>query len=43
MARADQVKAGPAGAAAKRLGLDLIEHAIRLEGLGTKRRSAMVS
>jgi len=30
MARADQVKAGPAGAAAQRLGLDVIEHAIRL-------------
>jgi hypothetical protein len=40
MARADQVKAGPAGAAAQRLGLDVIEHAIRLwpSGLRVCRR-----
>src|SRR5436309_14327454 len=35
MARADQVKAGPFGAAAQRLGLDLSEHAIMLVRSGT--------
>src|SRR6267378_3139419 len=35
MARADQVKAGPFGAAAQRLGLELSEHAIMLGRSGT--------
>ena len=39
MARADRVKAGPIGAAAQRLGLDAIEHAIRLVRFGRKWRS----